>query len=254
MQPWYTWAFSGIGCALFGYLINVIQRYFEKGLKAYRMGYYSPNTIVYFSHGSLKEDNTLDVRARRIMTLCSLKNTSFKVSYPITTRGTINSTTSLSHPDMMNLVSEKKGGINSIEIDGAVRNQYFIIASESDRTITPGIIKNRPGYADKVLTTLFEKRLDQGLNRDFSGTRIVAKTDAVKLMVEFDPECCPERVYPIHISEDGVILRGEENNDYISPKYSSSNQRPFFIYRLNSPEINSGFYLWWEWPDRLVRN
>ena len=249
MSTWFTWAFSGIGVYLLGYLTRLLYERLEKGLAAYREGYFCPHTLTYFSHGPQSPDGSVYLNTKRIMTLKALRSTSFEVSYPVKTRGKIDQALSLSHPNMMSIVKKDNSDRNTLQIEGATQGQYFIVASESERTITPDTIRSRPSSCDKVLTTLFERRLDQGVNLDFAGTRIVAKTDAVKLIVEFDPSNCPDEVFPINIAEDGTILREENNGDFIAAKNTTQNQRPFFVYRLNNPPLRSGFYLWWKWPE-----
>lgn len=239
------WVFSGIGVFVLGLIIGLIREAFKNDatFANYRIGYIIPNTLSYFRHGVLIDEEVRLV-VRRILSIKMLRSTNINIRFPVYTTGTIDAAVSLSDPGRMNLIKHGEvEAFNSIDINGKRGCQYLVV-TESGRTSFPDKRCNVPSQHNRVLISLIDKRIKME-RHDFSGTRIVGSTQSVRLIVEFDDSYHPDILHPIQIGKDGAILRDEKSSDFVVAK---QNNNTLFILDLHNPEPESGVYLWWEWP------
>jgi hypothetical protein len=238
------WIFSGIGVFLLGLLIGWIREIRKNGFKEYKDGFFIPNTLSFFRHGDLDEYK-VPLIARRIMSVKSLRNKKLLIKYPIFTTGTLDAAVSLSDPGRMKLIQPSEvESHNSIEIISRKNAQYLIV-SESKRTSFPTKMCNPPSEFNKVIHSLVENRIKTE-KHDFCGTRVIAHTRSLRIIVEFSSKFKPNFVHPIQIDENGNIIRDEKSTDFIM---ATQRDGTLFIVDLHEPEVNSGVYVWWEWPD-----
>ena len=244
-----TWFIDGVTSILsaiivffLGVLVGWFRRFKEIGIKNYRDGFTIPNTHTYFRHGRL-DDNRVPLTVRKIMSIKCLKTKELSIGYPVFTTGKIDESVSLSDPGRMELTKPNEiEGRNSLNITGKRNTQYLIVV-ESKRTVFPNIMCNHPD--DKVLASLIKKRIKTE-NHDFCGTRIIARTSSLRIIVEFSNSFKPDFVHPIQINEHGEIIRDEKSTDFVTAVRKDGT---LFILDLHQPELNSGVYVWWEWPN-----
>ena len=172
------------------------------------------------------------------------RNKRIEINYPVFATGKIEESHSLSDPERMRLVKGgEKEGIESIEIL-AEKNRNYLIVSESNRTTNINKI-NKPSTHDKVLSTLYSKCL-VGERQGWAGICIVARTKSARIIVEFSKDFKPDNVNPVQISKSGKIIRDEHSSDFVKV---GQNDKTLFILDLAAPELESGIYLWWNWPE-----
>lgn len=241
------WLFSGIGVFLLGLLLGGIHQLSKNGLTEFIDGYYVPNTLSYFRHSTLV-GTYVALTARRIMSIHALRTKKLLIKYPIFSTGTLENAVSLSDPGCMKLIKPNEvEGYNSLEIV-AKRKEQYLIASESKRIVYPDKMCNAPSEFNKVIHSLIKHRITSP-KHEFNGTRVVAKTRSLRIIVEFDPTFKPDYVHPIQIKEDGNIMRDEKSSDFVMAVRKDGT---LFILDLHRPDVNSGVYLWWKWPELSI--
>lgn len=244
---------SRLGFNLFSELFKEWRKYirFSRDPITKKIGYYCPSTLSYYRHGPLCGEE-VDLIVRRILTVrVADSNRDILVQYPVFTTGGMNASYSLSDPERMTVLDRgENSGYAKLNISKGKVGSQHLVASESNRTSYPWKKSNRPSAENVVINSLLEKRITSD-DRDFSGTRIVAKTSHVRLIVEFDKEFCPSAVHPIQISQDGEILRDERSHDFVLLKPEESKRKSqIFVLDLENPDPLSGVYLWWTWPEK----
>jgi len=237
------WIFSGIGIFILGFLFTLIKTYQDIAIKNIFNGYYFPISLSYFCYGSPSNGKIPHI-SRRILSVCALRNKKISIKWPVYSAGSIESGVSLSDPGRMKMIksSDHEGKYN-LEIV-AEKGCHYLVISETKINISLNESKT-PSEHNKVLYTLFTKRNFTNKN-SFSGTRIIGKTDTVRIIIEFSGSIKPIRVNPIQIDSSGKIIRDEKNKDFVIAEHLNET---YFVMDLRKPKEGSGIYLWWEWQN-----
>ncbi len=238
------WLFSGAGITALAIIWFLSKELYKLSWKYRRVGFFIPHSLSYFRHSELN-NNCVNLKAKRIVSIHAVANKSITIQYPVNTVGKLNSAISVSDPGTMQVLEPgQNSGMNSIKIK-AQKGAQYIVASESDRTVSPFETNRKPQKENLVISTLIKTRVSSAAH-DFVGSRVIGRTNTQRIVVEFSENYKPNHLNVVQISEDGSILRDEKSNDFIKANHKNGS---LFVVELHSPEENSGLYVWWEWPE-----
>jgi hypothetical protein len=237
------WLFSGVGMLVLTQVVPLVKEIVKIGPKEYRKGYYFTNILANFRYHKPK-GQVLKQDTRKIISMCATQNKLIEITYPVFATGKIVESHSVSDPGRMEMPEAgETSGIESIKIQAEKKRNYLIV-SENKRSSRMDKI-NKPDARDLRLSCLYSTRVVD-VGKGWAGTVIIARTKSVRVIVEFSNDFKPETVNPVQISDLGKVIRDERHSDFVM---ASENDKTLFILDLANPQLESGVYLWWSWPE-----
>lgn len=194
--------------------------------------------------------NVVELQIRTLLSIKSLKDGDIHITTSLYSQGRIEPSFATSEPGRTNsnIVLEKDGDSNNykghIDINLFATEKYdpFMIVLGTKHTVQLGDEQKPPIRSeDPILWQLYSEIINSN-HHAFVGTRITSPTDYVRFIIDFEPELVPTHLYAILIDSD---LKK------IDPKPIVARMDSSVIYEFNSPKIESGLYVWWEWPNAI---
>ncbi len=202
----------------------------------------TPVSITHFAQGPVSESGEYNLVARRFTTIRSLGGGDLRVCIPMFSHGKIKSAISLSDPDRMSAyTSSSAEGLCEIEILSSKPGEYFLIVLESEREVKIGAPHQKPNPSNLIMRTLLEKVLRSNLY-SFFGTRTIAPTQYVRIVLQFAKGSKPKRLHPVEVTKHGVIV----NREFV---VADLPERDIYVAELQNPETGGGVYIWWKWDN-----
>lgn len=203
--------------------------------------YTIPSTLIQFEHSEVDEKNEILLKVLRVSTICFTKDGDVDVSTTMRSTSKISSCRSISNPINTSSygIGDSKGG-HKVKFHAVKKGQEEIIVFESVRSLSYGKDKKVVFEEDEIMKMLFSSILVTEYHQ-FAGTRILAPTDRIRILLIFSSQLFPDKIETVQINSRG-------QTETLIARKELCRERNLWIIEFDNPKLGCGVYAYWIWP------